>query len=111
MMSYPNVFLALLVKQKEAVLPLFLESLENWDYPKENIYIYIRTNNNTDNTKELLEKWIDVHGSAYKGLIYNSEDVPEKVERYDVHFWNGERFRVLGKIRQESMNQALLTDC
>jgi hypothetical protein len=110
-MTQPNVFLAILVKQKEAVLPLFLESLNNWDYPKENIYIYIRTNNNTDNTKELLEKWIGIYGSSYKGLIYNSEDVPEKVEQYDVHFWNGERFRVLGKIRQESMNQALLTDC
>jgi hypothetical protein len=110
-MTQPNVFLAILVKQKEAVLPLFLESLNNWDYPKENIYIYIRTNNNTDNTKELLEEWIGVYGSAYRGLTYNSEDVPEKVEQYDVHFWNGERFRVLGKIRQESMNQALLTDC
>jgi len=110
-MTQPNVFLALLVKQKEAVLPLFLESLNYWDYPKENIFIYIRTNNNTDNTKELLEEWIEEYGDKYKGLIYNSEDVPEKVEKYDVHFWNGERFRVLGKIRQESMNQALLTDC
>ena len=110
-MTQPNVFLALLVKQKEAVLPLFLESLNNWDYPKENIFIYIRTNNNTDNTKQLLEEWIEEHGDKYKGLIYNGEDVPEKVEKYDVHFWNGERFRVLGKIRQESMNQALLTDC
>jgi hypothetical protein len=110
-MTQPNVFLALLVKQKEAVLPLFLESLNNWDYPKENIFIYIRTNNNTDNTKQLLEEWIEEYGDKYKGLIYNSEDVPEKVEKYDVHFWNGERFRVLGKIRQESMNQALLTDC
>jgi len=110
-MIQPNVFLALLVKQKEAVLPLFLESLNNWDYPKENIFIYIRTNNNTDNTKQLLEEWIEEYGDKYKGLIYNSEDVPEKVEKYDVHFWNGERFRVLGKIRQESMNQALLTDC
>jgi hypothetical protein len=110
-MTQPNVFLALLVKQKEAVLPLFLESLNDWDYPKENIFIYIRTNNNTDNTKELLEEWIEEYGDKYKGLIYNSEDVPEKVEKYDVHFWNGERFRVLGKIRQESMNQALLTDC
>jgi hypothetical protein len=110
-MTQPNVFLALLVKQKEAVLPLFLESLNDWDYPKENIFIYIRTNNNTDNTKELLEEWIEEYGDKYKGLIYNSEDVPEKVEQYDVHFWNGERFRVLGKIRQESMNQALLTDC
>ena len=110
-MTQPDVFLALLVKQKEAVLPLFLESLNNWDYPKENIFIYIRTNNNTDNTKQLLEEWIEEYGDKYKGLIYNSEDVPEKVEQYDVHFWNGERFRVLGKIRQESMNQALLTDC
>ena len=110
-MTQPNVFLALLVKQKEAVLPLFLESLNNWDYPKENIFIYIRTNNNTDNTKQLLEEWIEEYGDKYKGLIYNGEDVPEKVEKYDVHFWNGERFRVLGKIRQESMNQALLTDC
>jgi len=110
-MTQPNVFLALLVKQKEAVLPLFLESLNDWDYPKENIFIYIRTNNNTDNTKQLLEEWIKEYGNKYKGLIYNSEDVPEKVEKYDVHFWNGERFRVLGKIRQESMNQALLTDC
>jgi hypothetical protein len=110
-MTQSNVFLALLVKQKEAVLPLFLESLNDWDYPKENIFIYIRTNNNTDNTKQLLEEWIEKYGDKYKGLIYNSEDVPEKVEKYDVHFWNGERFRVLGKIRQESMNQALLTDC
>jgi len=110
-MTQPNVFLALLVKQKEAVLPLFLESLNDWDYPKENIFIYIRTNNNTDNTKQLLEEWVEEYGDKYKGLIYNSEDVPEKVEQYDVHFWNGERFRVLGKIRQESMNQALLTDC
>lgn len=110
-MTQPDVFLALLVKQKEAVLPLFLESLNDWDYPKENIFIYIRTNNNTDNTKQLLEEWIEEYGDKYKGLIYNSEDVPEKVEKYDVHFWNGERFRVLGKIRQESMNQALLTDC
>lgn len=110
-MTEPNVFLALLVKQKEAVLPLFLESLNNWDYPKENIFIYIRTNNNTDNTKQLLEEWIGKYGSEYRGWSYNSEDVPEKVEKYDIHFWNGERFRVLGKIRQESIKQALLTDC
>ena len=80
-MTQPNVFLALLVKQKEAVLPLFLESLNDWDYPKENIFIYIRTNNNTDNTKQLLEEWIEEYGDKYKGLIYNSEDVPEKVEK------------------------------
>ena len=44
-MEQPDVFVAVLVKQKEAVLPLFLESLEAWDYPKEKLFLYIRTNN------------------------------------------------------------------
>ena len=53
-MEQPDVFVALLVKQKEAVLPLFLESLEAWDYPKEKLFLYIRTNNNTDNTLHVI---------------------------------------------------------
>ena len=40
-MSTPNVFISLLVKQKAAVLPLFLETLEAYDYPKDNMFLYI----------------------------------------------------------------------
>jgi hypothetical protein len=106
-----NVFIAVLAKQKEKVLPLFLRSLYELDYPKENIFIYFRTNNNTDNTPVLIEEWIKTYGKEYKGLIYDSKDVEQKVQNYGVHEWNGERFRVLAKIRQESLRQFLLTDC
>jgi len=109
-MSVPNVFIALLVKQKSAVLPLFLETLEAYDYPKDNIFLYIRTNNNTDNTEEILEAWIQENANRYRGLIYDKSSVAENVERFGVHEWNGERFRVLGKIRQESLSQCLETD-
>ena len=109
-MSVPNVFIALLVKQKAKVLPLFLETLEAYDYPKDNIFIYIRTNNNTDNTEEILEDWIQNNSNKYRGLIYDKSSVPEKIERFGVHEWNGERFRVLGRIRQESLRQCLETD-
>ena len=100
-MSMPNVFIALLIKQKSAVLPLFLETLEAYDYPKDNIFLYIRTNNNTDNTEEILEAWIQENANRYRGLIYDKNNVSENIERFGVHEWNGERFRVLGRIRQE----------
>lgn len=109
-MSVPNVFIALLVKQKSAVLPLFLETLEAYDYPKDNIFLYVRTNNNTDNTEEILEAWIQENANKYRGLIYDKSSVAENVERFGVHEWNGERFRVLGRIRQESLRQCLKTD-
>lgn len=110
-MNTPSVFIALLVKQKATVLPLFLETLELYDYPKENIFLYIRTNNNTDETEAILERWIQANANYYRGLMYDKSSVSEMVERFGVHEWNGERFRVLGKIRQESLRLCLETDC
>lgn len=106
-----NVFIAILAKQKEKVLPLFLRTLEDLDYPKENIVLYVRTNNNTDKTQEILESWLDIHRDKYKQVIYDADSVSENIEKYGVHEWNGERFRVLARIRQESLRQCLLTDC
>lgn len=110
MTDMPKVLIALLVKQKEEVLPLFLRTIDNLDYPKESIYVYIRTNNNTDNTELLLEEWIDKNASVYAGMMYDNQPVSSSVENYGIHEWNGERFRVLGKIRQESLRQCLETD-
>jgi|688.fasta_scaffold161303_1 hypothetical protein len=110
-MEQPDVFVAVLVKQKEAVLPLFLESLEAWDYPKEKLFLYIRTNNNTDNTVQILDDWIEKNVHLYKGCVYDKQNVGEAVERFKQHEWNGERFRVLAKIRQQSFNECLETDC
>lgn len=109
--KFPNVFIAILVKQKEEVLPLFLETLENLDYPKENIFLYVRTNNNTDNTEKILRNWLSSNGQYYQDYLFDCSNVAAKIENYGVHHWNAERFKVLGKIRQESLRQALLTDC
>lgn len=106
-----NVFLAILAKQKEKVLPLFLKTIEDLDYPKENIFLYVRTNNNTDKTTEILKEWLDKNHTQYKGYTFDYSNVKENVEKYKVHEWNGERFRVLGRIRQESIKKALESDC
>lgn len=106
-----KVFIAILAKQKEKVLPLFLRSLHELDYPRKDIVLYIRTNNNTDRTREILEEWINEHADEYADVTYNPNNIEQNVEKYGVHEWNGERFRALAKIRQASIDECLKTDC
>jgi hypothetical protein len=107
----PRVLLAILAKQKEAELPLYLNCIEALDYPKSAIALYIRTNNNTDRTAFLLRDWVSRYGHQYASVDFDATDVPEPVERLGVHEWNALRFRVLGSIRQISLQRARERNC
>jgi len=107
----PRVLLAILAKQKEPVLPFYLQCIEALDYPKSSICLYIRTNNNTDRTAAILTEWVARVGSQYAQVEMDDSDVAAKVEQYAVHEWNAVRFRTLGTIRQASMNAATAAGC
>ncbi|MFL6107076.1 MAG: methyltransferase domain-containing protein, partial [Marmoricola sp.] len=107
----PRILLAILAKQKEAVLPLYLDCIEALDYPKSAISLYVRTNNNTDRTGELLKEWVDRVGSAYERVELDDSDVTDEVQQFDVHEWNALRFKVLAGIRQTSLQRAIDRDC
>jgi glycosyltransferase involved in cell wall biosynthesis len=107
----PTVLLAILAKQKEHALPLYLDCIEALDYPKAQISLHIRTNNNTDRTEELLRAWLARVGPLYRSVELDASDVGERVEQYREHEWNEVRFRVLGEIRNASMRRALALDC
>lgn len=107
----PRVLIAILAKQKEPMLPLYLRCIEALDYPKSAIVLYIRTNNNTDRTREILSEWVERVRGQYAEIVMDDRDVVERVERYGVHEWNAERFRVLAAIRQHSLDQALAQGC
>ena len=107
----PKVLLAILAKQKEEMLPLYLECIEALDYPKESIFLYIRTNNNTDRTEQILREWVERVGYKYAGVEFDPSDVVEPVHQFGVHEWNATRFRVLGRIRNLSLERTLATGC
>ena len=102
------VTIAILAKDKAHTLPLYLMCLENQTFPKENTYLYIRTNNNTDNTEQILREWVQKVKDKYLGIYFDSSDVPERVQDFGQHEWNQIRFKVLGRIRQESMDWAFV---
>jgi hypothetical protein len=101
----PRVLIAILAKQKERSLPLYLECIEALDYPKASIVLYIRTNNNTDETERLLREWVARVGHLYAGVEFDAEDVDTRVEQFGVHEWNATRFSVLGRIRNISLER------
>ncbi|WP_258051826.1 glycosyltransferase family 2 protein [Mesorhizobium sp. INR15] len=99
----PRVLVAILAKQKEPALPLYLECIEALDYPKESIVLYIRTNNNTDKTERILRQWVERVGHLYAAVEMDASDVVERVEQFREHEWNETRFKVLGRLRNMSL--------
>ena len=109
-MTEPTVFVAILAKQKATMLPAWLESLSKWDYPKDKMIIYIRANNSTDNTNEILQEWAEKNRKWYRHVVEDYRDVDVPLEKYGVHEWNPTRFRALGAIREHSINCAWQAD-
>lgn len=106
-MSSDEVVFAILAKQKGAVLPLFLRCLLNQTLDKKKIHLFIRTNDNTDNTEDLLVDFIAEHGEKYASVVFDNSSVSERLRAYAPHEWNCERFKILGRIRQDSIDYAI----
>ena len=109
--SNKKILWAILAKQAEKTLPLYLNCLLNQDYDKKNIVLYIRTNDNTDNTEGILQEFIAAHGSEYNSVIYDNASVDSRLQEFENHDWNAFRFQILGKIRNQSLKIAQENNC
>jgi len=107
----PIVLMAILAKQKERVLPFYLTCIDALDYPKDRIVLYVRTNNNRDQTAEILRSWLGRVRHQYAHVEFDDSDVAEPVQEFGVHEWNATRFKVLAQIRQASLQFAWDRGC
>jgi hypothetical protein len=105
-MASETVVFAILAKDKAHCLPTYLQCLENQSFPAAQTRIWVRTNNNNDATSTILKAWIEKVRSRYLSIHFDDSDVPEPVQKYSQHEWNTERFKVLGAIRQASVDYA-----
>lgn len=101
------ITIAILSKNKEIFLPTFLKCLEAQTWPKEKTNLYIRSNNNTDCTIKILKEWVLLNKDKYNEIFEDYSDLSEKVEEFQEHEWNKIRFKVLGKIRNDSIKWSL----
>ncbi|HLW72766.1 MAG TPA: hypothetical protein VKR54_01840 [Candidatus Babeliales bacterium] len=101
------ITIAILAKNKAHTLPVYLSCIEHQTWPAHKTYLYIRTNNNTDNTAHILREWIARVGKNYAKIYFDDTDITVPVQQYGQHEWNYTRLKVLGIIRQESVDWAL----
>lgn len=107
-----RVFIAILARNKAHCLPKYLECIERLDYDKGQIVLYINTNNNSDNTVEVLKEWMDRHRKQYSRVIFESEDCAELTgDLTGPHQWNHLRCSVLANIRNRSLKMATENEC
>ena len=101
---YPTVMWAILAKQAESTLPLYLKCLMEQKYPKDKISLYIRTNDNTDRTTQILEEFLISFGDEFKSIHFDKSDINPLLAGYRNHEWNATRWDALARIREDSIN-------
>lgn len=109
-MTLPRVLVAIHAKQAAGLLPYYLQCLEAQDYPKDHIGIRVSTNNNTDSTYDMLMAWVNrsINGpDRFAHMELWQGNFPEPVQDHGAHEWTPERFSVLGRVRQETIQRTL----
>ena len=102
-----DVVLAILAKNEGHSLSYYLSCIYKQTYDKKHIHLYIRTNDNTDDTSDILSQFIDDHKHEYASIYFDNTNISDNLQTYTKHEWNNNRFAILGKIRQDSINYAL----
>ena len=55
---------------------------------KKQNFLYIRTNNNNDDTAKILKNWLEKVQSSYLGVYFDDKDVKKPVQNYKQYEWN-----------------------
>jgi hypothetical protein len=106
-MSSRPLVISILAKSSAHSLPLYLKMIEQQTELSSNTIFYIRTNDNKDNTSEILRRWYLRNNWKWK-IHFDESSIDESLKEIDNHDWSDhKRFKILGKIRQESIDFAI----
>jgi len=100
--NLPTVTLAILARDHAYCLPEYLECIERLDYPKKQIGLYVRTNDNTDDTEKILGDWCNRVSEDYWNIHYDCS--PMGGIKDAGHNWDGENLPRIARVRQESLD-------
>lgn len=103
----PSILIVCLVRNKAHTLPLFLTYLQEQTYPKNRISLWLKPDHNEDNSREILETWLNQVEKLYHSVHY-SFDEGEKMrsdERHQKHLSRG-RYNDVIDMKEEAFEFA-----
>lgn len=100
----PSVLIVTLIRNKAHTLPMFLTYLEEQDYPKDRISLWMATDHNEDNSQEILEVWLLKARNSYHFIHYQFDD-SEKNRKGETNLthWPEERFLDVIRMKEEAL--------
>lgn len=73
-MNQKKVLLAIIPQDKPFLMPKYLDQIEQLDYDKKLITIYINTYQSSDAVKKILSSWLEKHSNDYNQIFVESQD-------------------------------------
>lgn len=67
----PSVLIVTLVRNKAHFLPYFFSHLENLNYPKDRIGLYIRLDHNEDPSLKIIDQWLNSKINSKPKILVN----------------------------------------
>lgn len=103
----PSLVVCSLIRNKAHTLPMFLTYLEEQDYPKDRISLWLVTDHNEDNSREILEAWLNRARNLYHSVHYQFND-SKKLRKGETNLthWPEERFLELIRMKEEALTAA-----
>lgn len=80
MKNLPTILIGCPVRNREWIIPRYLEGIYSLNYPKENIILYWLVNDSTDETYNILKDFEQEHQDEYKNIII--EKIKNRVREY-----------------------------
>lgn len=105
----PTVLITILVRNKAHTLPYFLTFLERLNYPKDRLHLWIQSDNNIDNSIEILSTWIKTESDKYHGVEVNFDEKTHGFEDEDgIADWSTQRFLHIMDLREKALTAGRL---
>ncbi|XP_045464720.1 glycosyltransferase 25 family member isoform X1 [Harmonia axyridis] len=103
----PTILISILARNKAHTLPYFLSYLENLNYPKDRLSLWIQSDHNSDATIEILETWISSVQNKYHSIKKDFIVTPLRYEG-EIGFahWTEERFQYIISLRESALEYA-----
>ena len=106
-----TVFIPILTRNHNNYLKHYLRCIDELDYPKDKIIIYINTNNNDDDSVRTLLDWTQRVHKDYKKVIFEHGDYSGLNREMGWQDQNGRRLHIMSIIRQRSLDLCKTEKC
>lgn len=104
--NIPKVFAGVIIEEHDGMVPLLLDSIEDWDYDKNKLSLEIHLITGSNDVKDTVERWVQSNRGSYAalGLIDDRYLTERNTSRIEVN-------RVLGQIKDGMMISSKEQNC